>query len=347
MVLAVKGYAMFRCRLTLASVLILLAPVGANAVREIDYATEDAAYETIKALSHEGLAVRRIAFLPFSGDSKSISPVFRAELARFSGAYEFYTRDEAEWSTLVGEIEFGERRGDIMDPLTVQQFGRIQGVEALLYGMIRDAEVTDDGEGIARFSLNLSEVATGRQLWSGNIEGRYRPPAPIETSQVLTGLLSRLAEDFSAQLKADVGSMGATRVYPLTIVNDRVDAASIIIPELVRAGGDKVQFFSAVSGARGQRMVRKIANEIGGGSGLPSGAQLGRLTRQLDQLFETGGTFAGESGPEAANAVIYGRVRDYDTGKGGARAFVGVTLEIADLNSSRILWGKDPADRRR
>ena len=316
---------------------IFASRVGAE--RELDYATEDAAYEVIKTLSHADFSVQKIAFIPFPEDFDNLSPVFRAELSRLSGPYEFYTRDEEDWDVLVAEIEFAARRGDAMDPATIQKFGRIQGIEAVLFGTIREASVID-GEGIVRFTLTLGIVESGLQSWSGNVEGRYAPAAPIHTSPDMTEVLNRIAVRFSSQLSQDADYLGRLKVYPLTLLNDEVDAASVILPELVRAGGNKIQFYSAASGQRGQRVVRKIARDLSSGTGLPPGEQLERITRQLDQLFVRE-SLEGEGTEEGyRDAVIYGRVRDYDIGKNVGQTHVDITLQIADLESNRILWGK-------
>lgn len=158
----------------------LSAPPGGN-VRAVDYAAERAATQAWERLVDSQLRDLRIAFLPLFNDGSDgvapIYPVVRAELASQTGRHSFFTRDETEWNRLIGEISFGASRADVMDAATIQRFGAVKGVEALLYGEVREASSSPDGSGVVRLTLVLAEVATGQQLWSGNIEGAYAPVA--------------------------------------------------------------------------------------------------------------------------------------------------------------------------
>lgn len=158
----------------------LSVPPSSN-VRAVDYAAERAATQLWERLVDSQLRDLRIAFLPLfndgSDDVAPIYPVVRAELASQTGRHSFFTRDETEWNRLIGEISFGASRADVMDAATIQRFGAVKGVEALLYGEVREASSSPDGSGVVRLTLVLAEVATGQQLWSGNIEGAYAPVA--------------------------------------------------------------------------------------------------------------------------------------------------------------------------
>jgi hypothetical protein len=163
-----------------SSPVALSVPPSGN-VRAVDYAAGRAAAQLWERLVDSQLRELRIAFLPLFNDGSDgvapIYPVVRAELASQTGRHSFFTRDEAEWNRLIGEISFGASRADVMDAATIQRFGAVKGVEALLYGEVREASSTADGAGVVRLTLFLAEVATGQQLWSGNIEGAYAPVA--------------------------------------------------------------------------------------------------------------------------------------------------------------------------
>ena len=88
-----------------------------------------------------------------------------------------------------------------MDAETIQKFGRIEGIQAILYGRVWDQNANLWGSlGQVKVSVNLAEVETGEILWSsGNVEGegyihwatavtrfwRY----PVLTFAVVAGLL--------------------------------------------------------------------------------------------------------------------------------------------------------------
>ena len=50
--------------------------------------------------------------------------------------YKLFSRDEPEYNRLLEEIEFGVRRGDVMDEETIKKFGDIEGVDAIVTGNI-------------------------------------------------------------------------------------------------------------------------------------------------------------------------------------------------------------------
>ncbi|MGJ3242828.1 MAG: hypothetical protein ACFE0O_07740 [Opitutales bacterium] len=311
--------------------------------REEDYAIQDAAYETIKAITQARangrMEIGRIAFIPFPGDAfVDASSVFRAELTRFPSNLQFFTRVEPELDLLVSEIEFGERREDIMDAATIQKFGRIPGVEALLYGTIREIS-SSDGEGTARFTLTLSEVETGRQLWSANITGTYAPPQPPLTHPKLTEALVSLASQVGTAVDERFGGSAARiDIYPLPLVADRIAFQEVLVQEMVNQSGDGFRVFSGVPGQEGRAFVTKIASDLLAGA-VSDPAQLERIQKQVTGIYddEREAPAYDQSGA-AQPAVLYGRVREADLS--GTDPRISVSLTIADLSSGEILWGK-------
>ncbi len=160
--------------------------------RAIDLAAEQAGARLCAELESSSIENCNIAFLPLFRDgtqkeTTQIYPVIRAELARSSLRFPLYTRDETVWDSLVGEIDFGARRQDIMDTATIQRFGNVKGVDALLYGEVREASATSDGKGTVRISVYLSDVETGQLLWSSNVMSEYAPPpkpTPTTTERI-------------------------------------------------------------------------------------------------------------------------------------------------------------------
>lgn len=81
--------------------------------------------------------------------------------------YALFTRKDEVWNKLLAEIEWGVRREDIMNPETVQKFGKIEGVDAILYGRIWDTDFNlGDARGRVKISVHLADVETGQMLWS-------------------------------------------------------------------------------------------------------------------------------------------------------------------------------------
>lgn len=149
--------------------------MDANTIsRGIDYAAEDAANGIIQALEKRDIKVGNIAFLPLFKDKQNLYTVVRNELSSIESNYRFFMRESDDLNKLINEIKFGDMRSDIMNQSTIQKFGSIEGVEALLYGEVREAGRLDDENFIVRLSLVLADVESGHQIASANVTGMHR-----------------------------------------------------------------------------------------------------------------------------------------------------------------------------
>jgi hypothetical protein len=127
-------------------------------------------------------APRRFAVLPLARDIDGayFTEQVRNAFADLAGGTEYalFTRDDATWNALLNEIRRGDQFGDTMEPATIQQFGRIQGVDGIITGRLGGIYTTSAhvgsgsvqlaGEGKAiqvRVSMQAYAVETGQLLW--------------------------------------------------------------------------------------------------------------------------------------------------------------------------------------
>ena len=116
--------------------------------------------------------VENVAVVPLRGDPDGyVTSTLKTAVTKTS--YHLAARDDAEWDTLLAEIEWGVRREDVMAAETVQKFGRIEGVDAILYGRLWDRSVNMWSiRAHVKMSVHLAVVETGRIAWSsGPVEG--------------------------------------------------------------------------------------------------------------------------------------------------------------------------------
>ncbi len=206
-----------------AAAFLSISASAQDAGRALDLAAEQAGAKLCIELAAASVPDMRIAFLPLFRDGENgqprIEPVIRAELGRRKMRFSLYTRDEAVWDKLIGEIDFGARRADIMDAATIQKFGAIPGVEALLYGEVREASATPDGTGTTRLSVYLSDVETGKLLWSCNLMGQHLPPPRVEPP-----VADRLTDQLLANLPwilAGIAGLGALAMFLRAVTRPR------------------------------------------------------------------------------------------------------------------------------
>jgi len=161
---------------TIATVTLLAATLAvfAPSARADESGIVQRAIDQAVATLGEALAVQAddtvtsVAVLPLRDDADGYATE-RVESAVTASPYDLFTRSDETWTTLLAEIEWGVRREDIMDAETVQKFGRIQGVQAILYGRVWDKGANMWGtRGQAKISVRLAEVETGRILWSSD-----------------------------------------------------------------------------------------------------------------------------------------------------------------------------------
>lgn len=166
-------------------------------IRRLDSAYDDTHLEYAKqagALAVEQLigdlvqfpsASKRLAILPLERDFDGGYLALQARnLLTTRGAAAGFSHvlaeNSPEWTSLLAEIRRGDRYADVMDPATVQKFGRIQGVQGVVIGRVTGVFLaTPRSEAAVRFkeqerkqiqvrvTLQAYEVETGKQLWGG------------------------------------------------------------------------------------------------------------------------------------------------------------------------------------
>jgi len=152
---------------------LLSAPALADQAETIQRAAEMALNGVSDLLGRQALAgVKNIAVVPLRGDSDEyITELARGAVTRTQ--YALFTRSDETWDMLLKEIEWGARRDDVMNPETVQRFGKVEGVEAILDGIGWDKSVNLWSiRAHVKVTLKLADVETGQTQWHcGPLEG--------------------------------------------------------------------------------------------------------------------------------------------------------------------------------
>ena len=154
--------------------------------RALDQTIDEAAQEAAKLLKDTRFEdVNTIAVLPFWGDCAEETKQYIARTIQdqiIGGKYRVMERSDAAWDKLLSEIEWSDLREDIMNQATLQQFGRIVGCDAVVYGTIREcATYPDKNQAVTRLSLTMGIVETGEAKWSsGEIKRVKVVPVPLQ-----------------------------------------------------------------------------------------------------------------------------------------------------------------------
>lgn len=161
-----------RARIIVVSVMAVILLSAGNATADVERALDKAvdkacqkAAEQLKTTSSEG--IKTIAVLPFWGEDKDgyISDTMKSYLS--NSPYKVMVRSDQEWDQLLGEIKWNTLREDVMNPITIQNFGKIEGCDAIVYGTIRQREANPwTFHAITRLTLHMADVETGQIVWS-------------------------------------------------------------------------------------------------------------------------------------------------------------------------------------
>lgn len=295
------------------------------AERAVDYAAEDAAVEALKMMRRAGVESARIAVLPLSDDVENIVPVLKAELGRYPGLFEVYVREDAEWNKLLSEIEFSDRRSDIMDQATLQKFGSIKGVDALLYGSVREASVDYAGNGTVRLALVLSDVETGRRLWSGNITGRFVQKKAPE-GQLLKAAVDA-ARKARVSLAGQAETLGPATVYALPVFSGAVDYTDFVRSELLNVSDGKLRLFADSGREDGGRMLVNLVRELQAGG---HAADLADCLGQMELFKDSGDT---------RRLLLHARFGVPEEHPELHMTSINLNLQLVDIATGQLVWG--------
>ncbi len=113
--------------------------------------------------------VVNVGVLTIDGDETGyVRTALMAALAKTH--FRIHTRDANELLRVQKEVhDYGQysRMLDIMDPNTMQRFGNVQGVDAVLYGRVwHQGTDLDDNRATAKLTVHLGHVETGENVWS-------------------------------------------------------------------------------------------------------------------------------------------------------------------------------------
>ena len=140
------------------------ADVKAARDKAIDQACQQVAGQ-LKSTNFEN--IKTIAVLPLWGEDKDgyVCDTIKSYLS--GSPYAVMIRSTEEWDGLLGEIKWGTLREDVMNPQTVQRFGKIEGCDAIVYGTVRESDIDPwKFQAVARMMLHMADVETGQIVWS-------------------------------------------------------------------------------------------------------------------------------------------------------------------------------------
>ena len=308
-------------------------------------AVKAAAEKTVNQMTAtaETAGIKNIAFLGFKNDRSQFDPEFRAALSASPGRFSFYTRNEEELDRLAGEIEFGEKRGDIMKSDTIQKFGRVNGVQALLYGRIVEIGLNNNGYYVFKVSLTLSEIETGRDAWGGLITGVYRPQEELKT---VTPEVTKAAIDAGKQLNNKLqlakNNLPECNIFVVPFLGKDAGAVSnIIISELDEHSGGRIAVY-ANTRLLDSLDIDDINSDVNGNMATLSSRQLKELSEKLINEYNINpkAMSGGKYGDSRVNAYLQGSITNVYLDKKDHTQKLIINVQLRNLKNNKLMWSE-------
>jgi hypothetical protein len=210
--------------LLISSFLPLASLIGDTGEIDIRQALQNAVKEAQESLSqsvtHRGKA---ISVLPIAGDQGEYVEGLLKNAVTASGLTYVEGANDPFWDVIMEEVEWDERKEDMLDPETIDKFGKLKSSQWLLYGTVREAR--DYGRMVyVELELHLSSIETKQHIWGDLVAQRYYREVGVtgiidldtELRNTLRGMLGEGANS----LKSSARLAGAGKIAMAPIAGD-------------------------------------------------------------------------------------------------------------------------------
>jgi hypothetical protein len=216
-----------------------------------------------------------IALLPIRGDDSGYVIGVLKDALTGAGLQTVEGKEDQFVQEIFKEVEWDERKNDILDTNTLAKFGSLQGAKLLMYGFVREA-TGGEGRGFIELELHVSSIETKKHLWGDVFSKRFfdaqSPAGPVNLDPHTRAALHEFYDRVVNSLKAS-GKLG--------------DVHSVLVVPL--AGDDD------------EYMTGLMENAVTASQLSPKRLDVRTLADARELLRDD---------PKAADAIIFGAVRD-------------------------------------
>jgi len=220
-------------------------------------------------------------------------------------------RNDPVWFDILREIEWDQRKQDMLDPATLSAFGRLQATQNIMYGVVRDVGRIGNNQIYVELELHISSILTKQHLWGEVFTERYYIPSDQQ------GIV-QIDQDVKKLLKSTI---------------DKGVLSLKSAPNLV---GVKTIAISTLAGDIDGYITGLIENMISETSYVPRRLAANTKSETVQLL---------RNNPSMADAVLFGSVRNlsrkFERASFGSETYellAEVQLRIQDAKTQDVLW---------
>jgi hypothetical protein len=198
-------------------------------------AIEDAGTSLSKALVDRK---QTISVLPIAGDQGRYVEGLIKNAVTNAGLVYVEGREDPFWDEIMAEVEWDERKEDMLDPATIDKFGKLKSTQWLIYGTVRAAE--ESGRSVyVEVELHLSSIETKQHLWGDMIARRYYKPGQVtgivDLDVAVRNMLREAVSKQAARLNGSEKMSNVSKVVIAPIAGDIDGYIGSVVEDMISA----------------------------------------------------------------------------------------------------------------
>ena len=129
-------------------------------------------------------------------------------------------KNDPFWQEVLEQVEWDERKEDMLDAATLTKFGKLKAAQYLVYGVVRDANVTPQRI-FVEVELHMSSIETKEHVWGNVFARRFYLPGKtagiVHLDDDVRELLRGVFDDGLGSLKSSekLSSVESIAMVPL------------------------------------------------------------------------------------------------------------------------------------
>lgn len=174
--------------------------------------------QTKSSLAKAPFNNKTVAILPINGDKDSLILGYLKNILTAANLKCIEGKEDPMWAEIMKEIEWDQRKEDILDPQTIGKFGKLKAAQIVLYGKVR---VLDQNEAriYAEIELHATDITTKEHIWGGTFAYRFYQGQDIQGIIALDAdLKNLLKKNFEEAKKSLQSPATAAKLDKKTVV---------------------------------------------------------------------------------------------------------------------------------
>ena len=198
----------------------LIADSQIDVRQALQSAVEEAGKSLSKSVTNRS---KTISVLPIEGDQERYVEGLIKNAVTASGLTYVEGRSDPFWDEIMAEVEWDERKDDMLDPSTIDKFGKLKSTQWLIYGTVREAR--DTGRMVyVELELHMSSIETKEHVWGDLVAQRYYREEGvtgiIDLDTELRNTLREMLSGVAASLQASSRVQSVSKIAIAPIAGD-------------------------------------------------------------------------------------------------------------------------------